>query len=175
MKTLNEYIKESLLDDFDDLVKNSDQSVKNSIIFGSHYVTYISKFNMRTEFIFDLNLMKKINPPILQNDFLTRTKKIGKTVVQKKPSKLDLLVVNYILGLSAKELNTDLHTGYISRSSNIIREIESKMKENDYDIECHIFRSTNINKSICYIDVEFKNRSGQKIISIKLAPKNEKY
>ena len=47
MKNLQEYIEESLLDDIDDLEKDSDDMVKwKTSIGGEYYVRYVMVFNI---------------------------------------------------------------------------------------------------------------------------------
>lgn len=64
MKSLHEYIEESLLDDIDDLEKDSDSVVHNKFTLASnHYIRYVMVYGINNVLAnIDKNQIKKLSP-----------------------------------------------------------------------------------------------------------------
>ena len=64
MKNLQEYIEESLLDDIDDLEKDTDSAVHDKFTLASnHYIRYVMVYGMKNVLAnIDKNQIKKLSP-----------------------------------------------------------------------------------------------------------------
>lgn len=174
MKTLTEYIEESLLDDFDDLEKDSDKNVNDhTLVGGKMYVQNIDCDGMNLSDLFSLRNMKKLKTPILQDKFevVTHTPKYNIANATKNPDPLSILVANYILNLEISELleNPQAGTGYIN-ADNFKNEILKVMNPKaGRTPTIHIYRSTNMSRTYFMFELSFISK--RSIISINFRQK----
>lgn len=99
MKTLQEYIKESLLDDFDKLDNDSDLAVKRSFTIGDEYeVSYMDDVHMIN--IIDKNLLKTIPTYWDDDDFWSYSEM---EMTKHEPNQLEIKLANILLS-SSKDL-----------------------------------------------------------------------
>ena len=99
MKTLNNYLNESLLDDLDDLDNNSDLAVKRSFTIGDEYeVSYMEDAHMIN--IIDKNLLKTIPTCWDDDDFWSYRNMV---ITKHKPNQSEIKLANILLS-SNKDL-----------------------------------------------------------------------
>ena len=132
MKSLEQYIEESLLDDIDDLETNSDKIVKSHVSLYGHY---------------DLNYIKAVSAPKLN-------KYIDKKTVKKLDAELNL-DKHYRINSSVGTASKHPVTKYISMIVDYIMKlyiydefkVALKEKQTEYDTDYDsYYEYTNINK-----------------------------
>lgn len=177
MKALELYIKESLLDDLDDLESKSDKNVKDHTLVGCKmYIQSIDCDGMNLSDLFGLRNMKKLKIPIIQDKFevITHTPRYNITNSTKNPDPLSTLVANYILNLEISELleNTEYGTGYID-ADNFKKEIMKAMSPKAGRMpSIHIYRSTNMGRTYFMFEISFISK--RSIITINFRQKDRR-
>ena len=101
MKNLQEYIEESLLDDFDDLEAKSDDNVSKSLSIGSEWeIASTDDFQVVSKM--DKRALKKYSVVWNQSDFKAFRGYRNRSV--KKPNKTEIQIANIVLSLDKESL-----------------------------------------------------------------------
>ena len=130
MKTLNIYLQESLLDDFDDLEKGTDLTVERQNTIGSEYeISYFIDYNLMIKL--DKKLFKSSKNCWNETNFKMYS---GFTEKKIKPNKSDIQFANIILSQDKELLRYDLNkNNNIPKNHKFVLWVNSLIKKwNDY-------------------------------------------
>ena len=137
MKNLDLYIKESLLDDIDDLEKESDKSVDKANSIGSEYeVAYVDNSGLIERL--ELRKLKKYPTPWDQTNI--NSFKYGGHI--RKANKTERMLGNIILGMPLDSMRENEYGGDFGESGtgNEIFDLFQDVLRKDYE-STHKFRS----------------------------------
>ena len=172
MKDLQEYIEESLLDNFDDLEAASDKAVNDRILKNHLKITRMSCCGMRVKDLTGLREIKKYikTSETTRFEVLYKRKPFSLNINSTmKPSPLECLFVDYILNQEDTELikgiNSTNSTGYINGVENL-KVIQAIEKLIGPGFNYHIYRSTYIDHTHCYISIEIFDKTRSRYIKL---------
>lgn len=168
MKTLNIYLQESLLDDFDDLEKSTDKRVEElSYIGGQYNVRYIEEEHSFLD-NFSVRLLNKLKFKYEgSNSYL-----LWKGHITRKPSKGYRCIVNLILNTNISLLTEDpKKSDEVEVRNELIKKLYScSYLADDKDfLQIDVFRSRLASFASWYVNIY--NEQDQSVLKISLLKK----
>lgn len=168
MKNLIKYLEESLLDDFDDLEKDSDDNVIKANSIGSKWeIAYIENASIIEKI--EKRKLKNYKTPWNQTNF--NSFKSTRSIT--KPNKTEIIIGNIILGMNLNSMIENEYGGDFGDpgAGNEIFDFFQDILRKDYE-STHKFRSNEFITLDCsksriagrfYISMEYVNGSGLRI------------
>ena len=170
MKDLGLYIKESLLDDFDDLEKEADTAVENTLLKGHLKIMRMDCCGMRVKDLTGLREIKKYVKKRETEKFEVLSKRYvysSGANSTMKPSALECLFVDYVLNQYDPELLEITHTGYMDVDTKKPKVIQALEELIGPGYKYNVYRSISMDKHFFHIAIEIFDYQRARYVKLK--------